>query len=80
MIIGGARVYQAALPLAERLYLTWVPGVFEGQDRRYFPQLGPGWRVMARTDFAADARNQAHTEFILERGVGHWPADLAGWR
>ena len=80
MIIGGAAVYQAALPLAQRLYLTWVPGAFEGQDRRYFPKLGSGWRVVERADFATDAQNQAHTELVLERGTGSWPEALAGWR
>jgi dihydrofolate reductase len=35
-VIGGGMVYLAALPLADRLYLTVVKGVFEGDT--FFPE------------------------------------------
>lgn len=79
MVIGGAGLYAATLPRAGRLYLTLVRGAFTGDT--WFPPLGAGWRVAERADFAADDRNRwAHTEFVLERGDGPWPAELVGWR
>ncbi|MFI3264277.1 MAG: dihydrofolate reductase [Rikenellaceae bacterium] len=38
-IIGGAQIYELALPLADRLYLTRVGGEFQGDT--YFPQWNP---------------------------------------
>lgn len=37
MVIGGAEIYRAALPVAGRIYLTRVQGRFEGDV--YFPAL-----------------------------------------
>jgi dihydrofolate reductase len=37
MVIGGAEIYRAALPLARRIYLTSVHGEIEGDTR--FPVL-----------------------------------------
>ncbi|MCA9544820.1 MAG: dihydrofolate reductase, partial [Myxococcales bacterium] len=80
MIIGGAGLYQAALPVADRLYLTLVRGLFDGDT--WFPALpADTWRIVDKHDHPADAKNRwAHTEFILERGAGGaWPPELAGW-
>lgn len=42
-VIGGAGAYQAALPLARRIYLTEVEAEVEGDA--WFPDLDPGlWR------------------------------------
>jgi dihydrofolate reductase len=41
-VIGGAEVYAAALPRADRLYRTFVEHPFEG-DARFDPDLD-GWR------------------------------------
>jgi dihydrofolate reductase len=41
-VLGGAEVYAAALPLADRLYLTRVHASLEGDTR--FPPLPGGWR------------------------------------
>lgn len=77
MVIGGAAVYAATLPHADRLYLTLIHGAFSGDT--FFPALGTGWRVAQEAHFAADDRNLAHTEYVLERGEGPWPEALAGW-
>ncbi len=43
-IIGGAQIYELALPLADRLYLTRVGGQFQGDT--YFPQWNPcDWQL-----------------------------------
>ncbi len=39
MVIGGAEIYRAALPVASRIYLTRVQGRFEGDV--HFPALDP---------------------------------------
>ena len=46
MVIGGARLYESALPLAERLYLTRIDACFEGD--RHFPEVD--WQAWAERD------------------------------
>ncbi|WP_439134606.1 dihydrofolate reductase [Pseudomaricurvus sp.] len=41
MVIGGAQIYEAGLPLADRVYLTQIHQTFEGDT--WFPELGAGW-------------------------------------
>ncbi|MEM9681664.1 MAG: dihydrofolate reductase [Pseudomonadota bacterium] len=49
MIIGGAAIYEAFLPLADRLYLTEVHEPIDGDT--YFPDFDrAGWREVARED------------------------------
>ena len=46
-VIGGAELYAAALPLADRLQLTEIDAAFDGDTR--FPALAPReWREAAR--------------------------------
>ena len=46
-VIGGAELYRAALPLADRLQLTEIDADFEGDTR--FPARDPAqWREVAR--------------------------------
>ncbi len=45
-IIGGAQIYAAALPIADRFYLTRVGHAYEGDTR--FPDWNPAeWRLVA---------------------------------
>lgn len=53
MVIGGADVYAAALPLADRLYLTWIHHEVEGD--REFPVLEGSWVECSREEHPADA-------------------------
>ena len=49
MIIGGATLYEALLPRADRLYLTEIHETAEGDT--YFPAFDKGeWREVARED------------------------------
>ena len=62
-IIGGANVYQQALPFADRIHLTVVHASIEGDVR--FPELEPGtWREVRRTKRSADERNGYDLSFI----------------
>ncbi len=48
-VVGGSRVYEEALPLADRLELTWVDAEPEGDAR--FPAVDwDAWREVAREE------------------------------
>ncbi|MBX2805614.1 MAG: dihydrofolate reductase [Hyphomicrobiales bacterium] len=52
MVIGGAQIYDAALAVAQRLYLTRVHAAVEGDTR--LPPLDPSqWRERERVAFKA---------------------------
>ncbi len=36
-VIGGAKIYELALPYADRLYITWILKEYEGN--KYFPKF-----------------------------------------
>ncbi len=67
MICGGASVYKQFLPLAQRLYLTYVHASPEGDT--YFPEVNlTEWNEVKRADFKADEKNAFDYSFvILER-------------
>jgi len=67
MICGGASVYKQFLPLAKRLYLTYIHKSFDGDT--YFPEVDmEEWKEVKRTDFKADEKNKYDYSFvILER-------------
>lgn len=55
MVIGGGQVYAEALPLAQRLYLTWVNAAVDGADT-FFPGVHfSDWTEVSRTHHKADA-------------------------
>ncbi|WP_421694753.1 dihydrofolate reductase [Aestuariivirga sp.] len=61
-VIGGGEIYRLFWPLVDRLYLTEVDLVVEGDTR--FPELVPGeWREMGREVHAKGERDSAG--FIL---------------
>ncbi len=67
MVIGGATLYTAALPLARRLYLTRVHAVFEGDV--LFPELPlQEWHQVASERLeASDERPFALSFDVFER-------------
>jgi len=61
-VVGGAQVYAAALPAADRLALTFVDADPEGDTR--FPEIDwSQWREVGRRD------GQGWTHVTFERGV-----------
>ena len=66
-VIGGARVYRDALPLMQRIYLTEVHTVVDGDVS--FPDFRrDDWTQVERTDYPADAQNEYPYSFlVLER-------------
>jgi dihydrofolate reductase len=66
-VIGGAEIFELALPLASRIYLTRVHALPEG-DARWPARLGADWREVSRHDRPASERDDfAVTDTILER-------------
>ena len=66
-VCGGASVYKQFLPLAQRLYLTYVHASPEGDT--YFPEVDlTEWKEIKREDHKADDRNAYDYSFVvLER-------------
>jgi dihydrofolate reductase len=66
-VIGGAQIYAAALPVADRMYLTRIEQSFEGDT--WFIEWNPAeWREVWRQHHPADARHaSAFTFSRLER-------------
>lgn len=67
MVIGGATLYEQTLPLAHRLYLTFIDAELDGDT--YFPEWdSTQWREVSRTEHAAEAKNRwAFTMVIFHR-------------
>ena len=62
MVIGGGEIYALFLPLAEKLYVTWVHDATEGDTR--FPAFDPTrWTEAQRFEYPADERNPVRTTF-----------------
>lgn len=61
-IIGGAEIYAAFLPIADRIELTRVRAMVEGDT--FFPLFeGPEWRLTAQTHHPADAEHAYSMDF-----------------
>lgn len=69
-IIGGASIYAAALPVADRMYLTFIDASFADADT-FFPNWNPDeWVETAREEHAPDEKNAyAYTFVTLDRRV-----------
>lgn len=68
MLIGGVQLYEQALPLAERLYLTRVALSPVG-DAWFPPFEGPQWQRTACTEHAAEGEAPGHSYEIWQRQV-----------
>jgi len=69
MLIGGMSLYQQALPLADRLYMTLVHADLDGDA--WFPDIDLShWQQTRRQDFQADEKNPHAYSFItLEKSL-----------
>jgi dihydrofolate reductase len=66
MIIGGGQIYAEAMPLADRLYLTFIDADFAGD--RYFPEISAAqWRMIEQRPGADAAVEFAYEYRIYER-------------
>jgi len=66
-VIGGGQIYEQALPLTDRVYLTRVHAMFEGDT--FFPALsGDAWTEVSREELPAHVdQPHAPTFLVYER-------------
>ena len=66
-VIGGAEIFTAAFPVAQRIYLTRIHHSFEGDV--FFPELpAEQWTLVRETHGKADEKNAfAHSFQVWER-------------
>jgi len=56
-IIGGGVIYELAMPLVDRIYLTQIHHSFEGDT--FFPEVNmEEWAVSEKRDFEPDEKNK----------------------
>ena len=67
MVIGGSEIYKAFLPRANRIYLTIIEGVFEGDA--FFPEYDiTEWKETSYEEHERDKDNPYDYRFVvLER-------------
>lgn len=65
MVIGGGTIYEQAMPLADRIYLTEIHADFEGDT--IFPPLSDHWREVSRTPGTPPEGGPAYDFLVLER-------------
>ena len=70
MVIGGTDCYIQALPWAGRMYLTYIDGVFEGDQ--FFPEFSDSeWEEVGRESHRSDQKNQFNYCYVtFERRSG----------
>lgn len=63
MVIGGSSIYELLLPKAQRLYLSFIDGDFEGDT--WFPEFDESeWEITETKTQAADEKNAHACQFI----------------
>lgn len=65
MVIGGGTIYEQALPLADRIYLTEIHADFDGDT--VFPPLNDQWREVSRTPGTPPEGGPAYDFVVYER-------------
>lgn len=68
-VIGGAQIYEQALPLVNKIYMTEVAADINGDT--FFPDLDKSvWRETSRESHSSDEKNEYDYAFVtLERPV-----------
>lgn len=66
-VLGGGEIYQQAMDLVDRIYLTEIHGEFEGDT--FFPEINTAiWKEVKRDEHGADEKNPYSYAFVvLER-------------
>ena len=64
MIVGGAKIYELALPIADQMYLTFIDAEPKGDT--FFPQWDQAqWQVVSEEAHSADQDNQYAYKFLM---------------
>lgn len=63
MIIGGANLYQQMMDKADKLYLTHVKAIFEGDA--WFPEIDMHeWEIVSQQSMSADEKNNYDFDIV----------------
>lgn len=63
-IIGGAEIYKAFLPIADKLYITEINHTFEADT--FFPEIDYSlWKLVSREQGPRDVKNPFDYEFLV---------------
>ncbi|MCL6585986.1 MAG: dihydrofolate reductase [Anoxybacillus sp.] len=63
-VIGGAEIFQATLPFADRLYITKIDAHFPG-DKFFPPFSETDWRLVSSTKGPKDEKNPYDYTFLV---------------
>lgn len=64
-VIGGAEIYEQAMPYAEKLYITHVDGEFSEADA-FFPIINQNiWHEISREKYMKDSKNIYDYTFVV---------------
>jgi len=61
-IIGGESIYRAAMPLAQRMYITQVHAEFEADT--FFPPIGEEWKLVDSKEVADCEKSGLRYSFL----------------
>ena len=64
MVIGGAQIYNLALPMADRVYLTEIDAEIEG-DTKFEFELGDAFVETSREEHATDEKHAYPYSFVV---------------
>ncbi len=65
MIIGGAQIFEKAMPYADRLYVTVIEHSFEGDT--FFPDYSTGWKLVSESAAHSTEDGISYVYCIYER-------------
>lgn len=75
MIMGGASIYEQAMPIADRLYLTFIQLNVDGDAR--FPDLRQyRWTELSSESHTPDAENPYNYSFVTYERLADAPKEL----
>jgi dihydrofolate reductase len=61
-IIGGGEIFKHAMPLADKMYVTEIDELFDGDV--YFPEINPDeWELTEAIPFPKDEKNKYNLSF-----------------
>ncbi len=73
-IIGGANIYQQALPISTHMYLTHVHESFEGDT--FFPEFGDEWEKIGEDPRRSDEKNAHSFTFTTYKNISGKPEGI----
>jgi dihydrofolate reductase len=69
-VIGGAEIYRHTMEQTDRMYLTEIDAIIEGDT--YFPEFDKKiWKEVKREHHNADERHKYAFDFVVYEKVGH---------